>query len=347
MLPAALGVAALGVVRRANATLRQSATQLLEGSRQEAAAAGQIPFASQSLGQRTSQQAIPPEETSSSTTEIAAIARRNAENTRRVSGLMAETAQRVEDANHSLEERDQSMKEINAPHEKISKIVRVVDEIAFHTNILALHAAMETARAAEAGMGLAVAAGEERNLAHRRAQAAKDTAALIEESIAKSTEGNKKLPLVAGSIQQVTDSATPVKALLDEVDVGSQRPSRAIEQIAPAVTRLEVVSQRSAGRAEQSAAANEELAALAQTIYGIAERVRQRVGGNSQASTREVGPRRSPAPTAPAASHTADLGALDRALRQAGRTKVVAPAPIARRSPGRDAFPLDDTQNNF
>jgi methyl-accepting chemotaxis protein/methyl-accepting chemotaxis protein-1 (serine sensor receptor) len=239
------------------------------------------------------------------------------------------------------------MKEINAPHEKISKIVRVVDEIAFHTNILALHAAMETARAAEAGMGLAVAAGEERNLAHRRAQAAKDTAALIEESIAKSTEGNKKLPLVAGSIQQVTDSATPVKALLDEVDVGSQRPSRAIEQIAPAVTRLEVVSQRSAARAEQSAAANEELAALAQTIYGIAERVRQRVGGNSQASTREVGPRRSPAPTAPAASHTADLGALDRALRQAGRTKVVAPAPIARRSPGRDAFPLDDTQNNF
>jgi hypothetical protein len=206
---------------------------------------------------------------------------------------------------------------------------------------------METARAAEAGMGSGVAAGEVRNLAHRRAHAPKDTAALIEESIAKSTEGNKKLPPVAGSIQQVTDSATPVKVPLDEVDVGRQRTSRAIEQIAPAVTRLEVVGQRSAVRAEQSAAANEELAALAQTVYDIAERVRRRVGGSSQASTREVGPRRSPAPTAPAACHTADLGALDHALRQAGRTKVVAPAPTARRSPGRDAFPLDDTQNNF
>src|ERR1035438_8186680 len=113
----------------------------------------------------------------------------------------------------------------------------------------------------------------------------KTPAALIEESIAKSTEGNKKLPLVAGSIQQVTDSATPVKALLDEVDVGSQRPSRAIEQIAPAVTRLEVVSQRSTVRAERSAAADEELAALAQTVYGIAERVRRR--GHPQDSGRQ------------------------------------------------------------
>ena len=101
------------------------------------------------------------------------------------------------------------MKEINTSSEKISKIIRVIDEIAFQTNILALNAAVEAARAGEAGMGFAVVADEVRNLAHRSAQAAKDTAALIEESIGKSNEGSRKLDLVARSIQQITGSSPP------------------------------------------------------------------------------------------------------------------------------------------
>jgi methyl-accepting chemotaxis protein len=252
----------------------------------------------------------------------------------------------VEDANHNLEEMVQSMKEINTSSEKISKIIRVIDEIAFQTNILALNAAVEAARAGEAGMGFAVVADEVRNLAHRSAQAAKDTAALIEESIAKSTEGNKKLQLVAGSIQQVTGSSTQVKVLVDEVDVGSQEQSRGIEQIASAVTQMETVTQRSAASAEESAAASEELAAQAQTLLDVVEKMRQMVGGTAttgleKATGAQLSSRAS------AASSATDLSSPGRSRPDAGRNRSVVPAPVTTPSRSRDEFPLDDTDSDF
>src|SRR5262249_19804810 len=107
--------------------------------------------------------------------------RRNTENTRTVAGLTVEAEHLVANANGNLQEMVESMKEINGSSEKISKIIRVIDEIAFQTNILALNAAVEAARAGEAGMGFSVVADEVRNLAQRSAPAARDTASLIEE----------------------------------------------------------------------------------------------------------------------------------------------------------------------
>jgi methyl-accepting chemotaxis protein/methyl-accepting chemotaxis protein-1 (serine sensor receptor) len=186
------------------------------------------------------------------------------------------------------------MKEIIDFSNKISKIIKVIDEIAFQTNILALNAAVEAARAGEAGMGFAVVAEEVRNLAQRSAQAAKDTAALIEESIEKSTVGSRNLNLVAEGIESITAGAMQVKTLVDEVNLGSQEQARGIEQVAKAITQMEQVTQKTAANAEESAAAAEELTAQSDALRGIVERLVELVGGGDSWSGAKPQARREP-----------------------------------------------------
>ena len=189
------------VVRQINTQLRQMASELGDGAQQVASAASQVSSSSQSLAQGSSEQAASLEETSASSEEINSMARKNTENSRQAAALVTQSEQKFVQTNQSLNQMVVAMGDIHTQSGKISKIIKVIDEIAFQTNILALNAAVEAARAGEAGMGFAVVADEVRNLAQRCAQAAKDTAALIEESIAKSNDGKVKVDEMAAAIQ--------------------------------------------------------------------------------------------------------------------------------------------------
>jgi len=191
---------------------------------------------------------------------------------------MQQTENSAVDVNQTLDRMVEKMKEIDSSSNKIARIIKVIDEIAFQTNILALNAAVEAARAGEAGLGFAVVADEVRNLAQRCAQAARDTAELIEESIETSRDGNVRLDRMAGAVRTMTGNSNRVKGLVDEVNIGSQEQARGMEQIARAVLQMEQVTQKTAAGAEQSASAGTELDTHATGLRGLVQEMRQMVG---------------------------------------------------------------------
>lgn len=264
------------------------------------------------------------------------MARKNTENSRSAADLVASSQQKFGEANRALEGMVVAMSEINSQSDRISRIIKTIDEIAFQTNILALNAAVEAARAGEAGMGFAVVADEVRNLAQRCAQAAKDTAAMIEESIAKSNDGKVKVDQVAASIRAVTEEAGRIKMLVDEVSLSSQEQARGIDQIGKAITQMEQVTQRNAASAEESAAAAEELNAQSETMRGVVDRLTSMVGGGAEGVQRTV--RR---PAKPGRSHAAAPKALAKVK------PVHAAEPVAAGKAASHPIPLDEEFTEF
>jgi methyl-accepting chemotaxis protein/methyl-accepting chemotaxis protein-1 (serine sensor receptor) len=182
------------------------------------------------------------------------MAKRNSDHTRSVSDLVGHSEQMVEATNGYLEEMVISMEEIGQSSDKISKIIKVIDSIAFQTNILALNAAVEAARAGVAGAGFAVVADEVRSLAQRSAEAAKNTAALIDESIEKSSTGKSKVDRVVVAVRGITEDSRKIKNLIDEMTQGTGEQSRGLEQVDRALSQMEQIAQSTAANAEQSAA---------------------------------------------------------------------------------------------
>jgi methyl-accepting chemotaxis protein len=283
------GALSIAMVRFMRRTLTNATVELRQTIHQFAAASGQVAASSQMLSQGATTQAASLEETSASMEEMASMTRRNAENAGQASTLMFETERLVQGANGALGEMVASMAAIRESSDKVSKIIRTIDEIAFQTNILALNAAVEAARAGEAGMGFAVVADEVRALAQRSAQAARDTAALIEESIARSTEGQQKVAQVSDAIGDITTSAVRVKGLISEVSEASRQQTQGIDQVSQAVAQMERVTQGTAATAEETAAASEELNAQAAVALAIVTRVASLAGAEAGAEDAESG----------------------------------------------------------
>jgi methyl-accepting chemotaxis protein len=268
-------------IRRVIGALRQAVGEMRREADQVAASAGQVTSASQSLAQGASEQAASLEETSASSTQMDALAHRNSSHSRSAADLVMQSQQKFVEAAEWLERMVGAMGEINTQSQKVSKIIRVIDEIAFQTNILALNAAVEAARAGEAGMGFAVVADEVRNLAQRCAQAARDTAGLIEESIAKSGDGKAKVDHVAEAVQAIAAESMKVKELIDAVNLGSQEQSRGIQEVSRAIGQMDKVTQSTAAAAQESAATAQQLKAQSESLKDTAARLGAMVGDSS------------------------------------------------------------------
>ncbi len=273
-----LGAFVFLFVRRVTAHLHRLTQSLATSSGEVTGLCAQVGSASESLAHGSSSQAASLQETSASTEEISSMTRKNADNSRLAADEMGAVDRYVKDGNRTLDRMMISMREINSSSDKISKIIKVIDEIAFQTNILALNAAVEAARAGEAGLGFAVVADEVRNLAQRSAQAAKDTAALIEESIAKSNEGSSNLERVTEVIRTITESSSKVKMLVDEVNASSQEQARGIDQLSKAFSQMDQVTQNAAAQADAGAASSRSLTSQSGILNEIVTEMRVMIG---------------------------------------------------------------------
>jgi len=250
-----------------------------EGAGQVASASGQISAASQSLAEGSSEQAASIEETSSSLEEMSSMTNQNADNAGQADGLMKEANQTVSKANDSMQELTLSMDEISKASDETSKIIKTIDEIAFQTNLLALNAAVEAARAGEAGAGFAVVADEVRNLAMRAADAAKNTAELIEGTVKKVSDGTNLVNTTNEAFGKVAASASKVGELVAEIAAASNEQAQGISQVNTAVNEMDKVVQQNAANAEESASASEEMSAQAEQMKSMVNQLGALVEG--------------------------------------------------------------------
>lgn len=267
------GVLTLGIwyfmSKRLTGRIENIVSVLSEGAGQIADAATQVSSASQSLAEGSTEQAAGLEETSSSLEEMSSMTRQNADNANQANTLSSEAKKAADEGAASMQRMSQAIDDIQKSSDETSKIIKVIDEIAFQTNLLALNAAVEAARAGEAGKGFAVVAEEVRNLAMRSAEAAKNTADLIEGSVKKAKHGVDISGQVHTALNNIVQGVAKTSDLLEEIAAASQEQSQGIEQVNTAVAQMDKVTQQNAANAEQSASASQELTHQAMKIKEV------------------------------------------------------------------------------
>lgn len=336
LLLLSLGVALL-ITRSVTGQITRAVGDLSGSSNQISAASRQLARSSQDIASGAIEQASSIEETSSSMEELASMVKQNAVNAKAASILADKTAE-VSDSGHvHMESMLGSMRSINQGSAQIKKIMKVIDDIAFQTNILSLNAAVEAARAGEAGMGFAVVADEVKNLANRSAAAARETAEMIETSIERTSEGLALAEKLAEVFRDIRSNAGKLAEMSREVETASSQQDVGIEQVNKAILQFDQVVQANAASSEETASAATELQSQVQALnelVGLMLRIVTRKSAGFPAAE-------APAPAKEAAVRPAPVaGAAESAPGQTPGEPRAEPRPA---SPQR-LIPFDDDE---
>lgn len=254
-----IAVVLMTIVRDIANSMDRITRDLEESSQEISAASSQLDAASQKLAEGSTEQAASIQETSSTLEETSSMVQQNRENTQQAAVLAKQSKEYADKSNTEMQKMMVAMEDLKKSSAEISKIIKVIDEIAFQTNILSLNAAVEAARAGDAGKGFAVVAEEVRSLAQRSAQAAKDTTVIIESNITMSENGAKLAKDVQESVAEIDLQSKKVSELLDEISVATDEQAQGVSQINKAIAQMEMVLSSNAQTAEESAAASKAL----------------------------------------------------------------------------------------